>query len=89
MSDDEGDVHVCEVCQEILLGTHDLEEHMKDAHTKGAKNENDKINEADVHVCEVCQEIILGTHDLEEHMKDAHSKEAKDEDDKKMSQETV
>ena len=48
MSDEEGDVHVCEVCQEILLGTHDLEEHMKDAHTSEAKNEdNESTNGSD------------------------------------------
>ena len=32
MSDDEGDVHVCDICQEIFLGTDELEEHMKEDH---------------------------------------------------------
>ena len=32
MSDDEGDVHVCDICQEIFLGTDELEQHMKEDH---------------------------------------------------------
>ena len=32
MSDDEGDVQVCDICQEIFFGTDVLEQHMKDDH---------------------------------------------------------
>ena len=32
MSDDEGDVQVCDICQEIFMGTDELEQHMKDDH---------------------------------------------------------
>ena len=41
MSDDEGDVHVCDICQEIFLGTDELEQHMKDDH---ADKEVGRIN---------------------------------------------
>ena len=32
MSDDEGDVQVCDICQEIFFGADNLEQHMKDDH---------------------------------------------------------
>ena len=32
MLDDEGDVHVCDICQEIFLGTDELDQHMKEDH---------------------------------------------------------
>merc|ERR1712037_573368 len=38
MSDDEGDVHVCDICQEIFLGTDELEQRMKEDHADKEEN---------------------------------------------------